>query len=265
MENILNHSWNSSQYSKTSDLQAAVADELIKNLRIKPDEDILDVGCGIGNITMNIASIASKGRVQGIDNSSSMIKQANKKLLSGSLSNISFKVMNVIDLNFNRQFDVVFSNSVFHWIKNQEKILHAIHRSLKSEGRLGVQFPLLDESHPMISAVSAAISHLDLKHHYVNWEFPWFVPESANKYSELLNRCRYKNIMVKEAETYYTFNSTLTMINFFKSVGLKLMMEPLCLKDRISLEKEINNLVEQHTKGNQIKLPFRRLYIYAGT
>ena len=45
-----NHSWDSSQYTKTSDLQADVAGDLIKNLRIKHDECILDVGCGIGNI-----------------------------------------------------------------------------------------------------------------------------------------------------------------------------------------------------------------------
>ncbi|MBN2420421.1 MAG: class I SAM-dependent methyltransferase, partial [Deltaproteobacteria bacterium] len=58
MNHNFNHTWNSTQYSKTSALQAAVSDELIKKLQIKPDEHVLDIGCGIGNITMDIASLA---------------------------------------------------------------------------------------------------------------------------------------------------------------------------------------------------------------
>ena len=97
MKNNFDHFWDSSQYAKTSDLQAAVADELIKNLQIKPDENVLDIGCGIGNITMDIASIACRGRVQGIDDSSLMIDQAIRNLSIKSLNNISFQVMSAED------------------------------------------------------------------------------------------------------------------------------------------------------------------------
>ena len=263
MKHNLNHSWNTSQYSKTSDLQASASDELIENLQIKPDENVLDIGCGIGNITMNLASIAYRGHVMGIDDSSSMINQANKNLFSGSLPNISFQVMSATELDFNRQFDVVFSNSVFHWIKNQEKILQAIHKSLKSGGRLGVQFPLLDEFHPMISLVNMASRHLSLENYYEKREFPWFVPESVYKYTVLLNQFDYKNVIVREVETYYIFNSTLSVINFFKAVGLDILLEPLSGKDRILLENELINLLVQQNNANGIRLGFHRLYVYA--
>ena len=166
-------------------------------------------------------------------------------------------------MKFNEQFDVVFSNSVFHWIKNQEKILRSIRRSLKPGGRLGVQFPVLDKSHPMISIISKAIFRLKLKQNYNNREIPWFVPESVYKYAGLLNQSDFKNVSVREVETFYTFNSTLSVINFFKAVGLDILLELLSLKDRILLETELINIIEQENDVNGIRLGFHRLYVYA--
>lgn len=264
MEKNLNHSWNTFQYARTSDLQAAAAEDLLKNLEIKPDEIVLDVGCGIGNITMTIASITCRGSVVGIDNSSAMIDQANNNLLPNRLNNISFRVMSAMDLNFNKEFDVVISNSVFHWIKEQERVLQLIYRSIKPGGRIGIQFPILDASHPMIRMVNEAILRLNFRHIYEGQDFPWFVPESGDKYAELINQFKYKNVTFREIETFYTFENKKTVINFFKSVGLELLLEPFPRKDRILLEKELISLVGQHNKGDQIRLPFRRLYIYAG-
>ena len=49
----MNRPWDSVQYARTSDLQASVAKELISDLAIRPDENVLDLGCGLGNLTFN--------------------------------------------------------------------------------------------------------------------------------------------------------------------------------------------------------------------
>ena len=75
----MNRSWDSIQYSKTSDFQANVAKELLSDLAIQPDENVLDFGCGIGNLTIKIAQMAYNGSVLGVDTSPSMIEQAKFK------------------------------------------------------------------------------------------------------------------------------------------------------------------------------------------
>lgn len=50
----------------------------------------------------------------GVDSSQSMIKMAQEQY-----PDIEFMVCDALALSFNRQFDVVFSNAVFHWISDQ--------------------------------------------------------------------------------------------------------------------------------------------------
>lgn len=112
----MKHSWSGIQYARTSDLQADAAKELISNLAIKHDENVLDLGCGLGNLTMDIAAIAHDGDILGIDTSPSMIEQAQSNLQLRPLPNVKFQVASANDLHFDGYFDIVFSNSVFHWI-----------------------------------------------------------------------------------------------------------------------------------------------------
>ncbi len=72
--------WDSNKYTKISDLQEKVGNELIEKLNLKEDYRVLDAGCGIGNITFKVAEIVKNGHVLGIDSSSSMIKKGNNKV-----------------------------------------------------------------------------------------------------------------------------------------------------------------------------------------
>ena len=79
--------WDAAEYSRRSSLQEAMAQEVLALLDLKSSERILDVGCGDGKITAQIASRASKGSVVGVDPSRDMeqntllkrIKQAGAK------------------------------------------------------------------------------------------------------------------------------------------------------------------------------------------
>ncbi|MCL7475536.1 MAG: methyltransferase domain-containing protein [ANME-2 cluster archaeon] len=64
-----------STYENSSLVQRSAADILLKLLDIKDKEDILDLGCGAGNLTRKIKTL-TQGTVIGIDPSSGMIKEA---------------------------------------------------------------------------------------------------------------------------------------------------------------------------------------------
>ena len=64
-----------------------------------------------------------------------MIKKAQEQYY-----NIEFRVCDALALPFEIQFDVVFSNAVFHWIKDHENLLDNIHKVLKPKGLLVCEF-----------------------------------------------------------------------------------------------------------------------------
>jgi len=60
--------WNASKYAAISGLQTEVGQILIDTIQVQPNEKILDIGCGIGNLTVELASRCNKGFVLGIGN-----------------------------------------------------------------------------------------------------------------------------------------------------------------------------------------------------
>jgi len=56
------------------------------------------------------------------------------------IPNALFLVMDATKILFENTFDIVFSNSVFHWIEDHEALLKAILRALKNDGLLRAQF-----------------------------------------------------------------------------------------------------------------------------
>ncbi|HEY4416446.1 MAG TPA: class I SAM-dependent methyltransferase, partial [Verrucomicrobiae bacterium] len=71
--------WNAADYAANSAVQYDWARELIATLDLRGDEQLLDVGCGDGKITAEIARALPRGSVIGTDVSPEMIAFARKK------------------------------------------------------------------------------------------------------------------------------------------------------------------------------------------
>src|SRR5438034_9258270 len=98
--------WDAAEYYRRSSLQEAMAQEVIALLDLKGSERILDVGCGDGKITAQIASRASKGgSVVGVDPSRDMISFARSHFGPATLPNLRFEVADARRLPFKNEFD----------------------------------------------------------------------------------------------------------------------------------------------------------------
>jgi trans-aconitate 2-methyltransferase len=126
--------WNADDYSRHSSQQQKWARELIAKLHLRGDEQVLDIGCGDGKVTAELASKLSRGSVVGLDSSPSMIEFARK-----AFPNLSFVVGDASRLQFSEQFDLIFSNATLHWIYDHTPVLAGISRALKPRGRVVVQ------------------------------------------------------------------------------------------------------------------------------
>ena len=88
----------------------------------------------------HIASLVSEGSVIGIDNSIEMITFARSKFPQSSWPNLSFQYGDASDLKYVDEFDLVVSFACLHWVQDHKLVLEGIKRSLKSDGRLFIQF-----------------------------------------------------------------------------------------------------------------------------
>jgi trans-aconitate 2-methyltransferase len=125
--------WDASDYAKNSQGQYGWAMGNIGKLALRGAESVLDIGCGDGKITAEIAKRVPHGRVIGIDRSEEMIALATRLI---QLPNTTFRVLDAQTLDFDSEFDAVFSNSALHWMPDPEAVVRGIARALKPGGRI---------------------------------------------------------------------------------------------------------------------------------
>ena len=99
---------------------------MVDLLAPRAGERILDLGCGDGVLTAKLAALGCQ--VIGIDASPQQIEAARKL-------SVDVRVMSGEALNFDGEFDAVFSNAALHWMREPAKVIAGVHRALKRHGR----------------------------------------------------------------------------------------------------------------------------------
>ena len=125
--------WNVVLYDDKHDFVAEYGKGLLEFVPENKKQSILDLGCGTGNLTSQLANYADT--VIGIDSSENMVEKAQKQY-----AGIKFMVCDALALPCEKQFDIVFSNAVFHWIADHDALLKQIRKVLKPKGLLVCEF-----------------------------------------------------------------------------------------------------------------------------
>jgi trans-aconitate 2-methyltransferase len=127
--------WAAADYERISGLQLAMAEEVLSLLDLNGASRILDVGCGNGKITAEIASRAPQATVVGVDPSHEMVAYASAHYGAPVNPNLRFEVADARQLPYREEFDMVVSFNALHWVRQQEEALQSIHGAMKPGGR----------------------------------------------------------------------------------------------------------------------------------
>jgi ubiquinone/menaquinone biosynthesis C-methylase UbiE len=92
--------WDASDYARISALQKVMADEALGLLNLDGSERVLDVGCGDGRITAEVAARVPRGSVVGIDPSAEMVEYARTHRGTDEHLNLHFEVADARRLPF---------------------------------------------------------------------------------------------------------------------------------------------------------------------
>src|SRR5262245_63002626 len=101
--------WQASDYYRHSGLQQTMAEEQLGRLTLDGSEQILDVGCGDGKITAEIAARVPRGSVLGVDPSRDMIAFASSRFSYPAHANLRFEVADARRLPYRDELDLVVS------------------------------------------------------------------------------------------------------------------------------------------------------------
>ena len=131
---------------------------------LRPDSEVLDLGCGPGTITVGLAQRA--GRVVGLDVSAIMLEKARRQAAEAEATNVAFEEGSAYDLPYgDASFDVVYAHQVMQHLADPVRALREARRVLRSGGLVALRD---SDYETMVHApVEPAIEHWRTLYHRV--------------------------------------------------------------------------------------------------
>jgi 2-polyprenyl-3-methyl-5-hydroxy-6-metoxy-1,4-benzoquinol methylase len=133
----------------------------ISEMYLKPEHEALDVACGTGITTVELAKNVKS--VFAVDVSYKMIEIAKKKAEKKKISSINFKVADVLDPEIKkRKFDVVFLFNIIYFIEDVDKVMKYLNERLKPEGIILSSTDCLGEKFSIITCIQKLLIKLKI-------------------------------------------------------------------------------------------------------
>lgn len=167
------YAWNAKDYAENSAAQRDWALELLAKLDLKPDYKVLDIGCGDGKNTAEIAAKVTRGEVVGLDNSKDMIELASTTYPKTQFRNLTFKFGDANSMIYRDEFDAIFSNAALHWVKDHSLVLKGIASSLKSGGRMLLQMGGKGNAAKILVILDKMVATRKWSRYFQDFQFPY--------------------------------------------------------------------------------------------
>jgi trans-aconitate 2-methyltransferase len=194
------HEFNGEAYKKSSTHQKEWGTRIISEIHFNGREHILDLGCGDGVLTAQLAELVPQGSVLGIDSSQGMIEFACRT----KKNNLRFKLQDISSLDYEDEFDLVFSNAVLHWVKDHNRLLDNVYKCLKKGGLARFNFGSEGNCVHFHKVIRLAMGQPEYSAYFEAFEWPWYMPP-VEEYELLVRRFPFREIKIwgENADRYF--------------------------------------------------------------
>lgn len=176
--------WNVQQYEKFKKERSQPFFDLMDLLMPHEGAQIVDLGCGSGELTAKLHQHVQAKTTIGIDSSQQMLKKANIFAEGG----LTFQTGDIETWRALHSFDIIFSNAALQWCSNHPKLFHRFKEALRTGGQLAIQMPMNHDYPTHVLASRMA------------YEEPWATALGSEKYE------KQKNMLTVEEYAKLLFN-----------------------------------------------------------
>jgi len=223
---------------------------------LKSKMNVLDVGCGTGSISKDIANIVGEnGKVTGIDNTENFILSGQKNYQS--VANLELINIDLFDYNPEEKYDLIVSARTLQWLSNPKEALLKMKSMLKPNGQISI----LDYNHSAIEWIpSPPESMKEFYQTFLNWrKDAGMNNEIADDLADLLKEVGFQSIEVINSDEFYNkevldYKSKIGI--WSKVAGSSQMVEEGYLDDNLRLNaiEEYDNWIENEGISMTMKL-----------
>ena len=195
------------KYKNASTHQKEWANKILEELKLAGNERILDLGCGDGVITNQLAEMVPDGEVLGIDASEGMIKTA---LEGKKYKNVGFELKDINEIDYVNRFDFIFSNATLHWVLNHKTLLKNVYRALKKGGKIRFNFAADGNCSFFYKVIRQAMTESRYEDYFMNFSWPWYMP-TIEVYEKNAAESEFSDVQIwgENADRYFPDSDTM--------------------------------------------------------
>jgi|GEM_PF-1538242 len=237
--------WNSEEYKQYHDTEEHSVFSIFPNHNFHGNETILDVGCGDGKLTAELAKKLPKAKIVGIDYSKSMIDGATKNY--SHIPNLSFQQEDASNFSLNESFDFAFSFRALHWVKDKEGVFKCLYEALKPDGAIVINMGAKEKS-----CISCAFEELcDSNKWSPRFEdqAETYFSETAEDTEEYLKKAGFKKYRIEKCYTTHSFENQSALLSWL------VCWVPHCVNLKGDDDNEFSRDVAKHLYEQKKKSP----------
>lgn len=241
-------------YRQNSAEQEQLAQRALGLVDIPKNAQILDVGCGDGRITIELAKRACEGNVKGIDPSKEMIAFCNEEY--ATIPNLIFSQQRAAHIDDIERWDWITSFSALQWVRDPEEAVSRFYKALKPGGKaLLLTYPAESPYYEMIRETMEEPKWE--KYRSQAGDRAW---RTSDQYRTMIEKCGFKINKVFLEDRIIGFESKETLRDFI--TGWAGCLAPCKGEEEKELVKDIvahgvPKLISRN--DNKLYLPYRLL------
>jgi len=206
--------WDPKQYHKFQAERSAPFFDLVALVEIRPNLKVVDLGCGTGELTRQLAETLPNSDVTGLDSSAQMLDAAR----AGSLSGPSLHFEQGDQARLTGDWDLIFSNAALQWSENHTELIPRLYERLVPGGQITVQVP---SNHNHISHQIYRETASEEPFKSILKGFQRYAPVlSIDDYARLFFICGAENIVVFEKVYTHVLEDSDAVVEWISGTAL---------------------------------------------
>jgi len=262
--------WNPELYNRFRRYREEPFLAILERLKLRGDESIIDLGCGSGENTVELARRLPRGRAVGLDSSAAMIDAA-KKVLEGVEEEVrarmKFMLGDIATFNtaaeHSSEYSVVFSNAALQWVPGHREVFQHIYDALTPGGRVVVQMPKNDQETAQVT-ILALVGTPPWSEFLANVTVPSRAVPGPERYNRLLPELGFMDVDCYEHVFEHPMDSPRDVVDWSRATTLRPFLNALPAdRHDAFIDAVAHRLTLAYGTEGPLIFPFRRLFIWA--